>query len=81
MSKDYEQYSLNDWVGLYIDGELVDEGHSIDLREVLRYLGVRESPRSANVERIIEEAEEGDFYGFPLDLEDLISKYGVAPPD
>lgn len=29
---------LDDWEGLYINGQLVDEGHSINLRTVLKKL-------------------------------------------
>jgi len=28
-----------DWYGLYLEGEIVDQGHSVNLREVLAHFG------------------------------------------
>ena len=43
--------SGDDWQGLYLNGELLDQGHSANLREVLKSLGY-------NVENIYIEQEE-----------------------
>lgn len=32
--------NADDWMGLYIDGELVYEGHSIEEETLLKYVGV-----------------------------------------
>lgn len=79
MSKKYEYYVLSDWAGLYIDGRLAAQGHSIDVRDVLRFLGIEEESQSASEEAIFEACKDFQFGEFPDDLEELVSKYGVAP--
>jgi len=38
-NKEITILSTDDWQGLYYNGKLLDEGHSINLRDVLRQLG------------------------------------------
>ena len=40
MVDDIVLVSANDWMALYIEGELVYQGHSIDSDELLRRVGV-----------------------------------------
>lgn len=51
-----------DWQGLYIDGKLVDQNHSIDVGDVISYLPGAE-------EREGEPPEDSN--GFPENLADL----------
>lgn len=32
--------NYNDWEGIYLDGKLVDQGHSLDLVQTLKRLGI-----------------------------------------
>lgn len=41
----------DDWIGFYINGKLIDEGHGIDIEDVLKVLGF-------NVSRSVEEDSE-----------------------
>lgn len=76
MAKEYELYNLGDWAGLYIDGHLVTQGHRIDIRHVLEELNIQEGSLSANKEKIIEAEEEGNIFGLPDTVEELVSEYG-----
>lgn len=40
----------DDWAGLYIDGKLVYEGHSIDYRQVFKHLNIDYSRKEADFE-------------------------------
>lgn len=79
MSKKYEYYVLSDWAGLYIDGHLAAQGHRISIRDVLDSLGIEEESQSASEEAIERASIDFLFDGFPEDLEELVSRYGVAP--
>lgn len=59
--------SVEDWEALYIDGKLVDEGHSLDLVEVLRLLKI--DVHSVYMESNPDEGD-GDWY-FADKLEDV----------
>jgi hypothetical protein len=58
--------TLDDWEGVYLDGKLIDQGHSLDLREVLTTLGF-------HVESQYVIGEELDEFGnsFPTSLEEF----------
>lgn len=75
----YEHYTLIDWEAIYIDGLLAAQGHPINLRDVLSFLGIEEESQSASEEAILAGAENGDFLGFPETLDELVSSFGVAP--
>jgi len=57
--------SGDDWEGIYIDGKLIDEGHSIDWRFVLKVLGYNISGT------YIEDEEFWEIGNLPDKLEDL----------
>ncbi len=55
----------DDWVGLYKDGVLLEEGHRILLRDLAKYAGIdfeRVELSSDNMEWL------GERGGFPMDL-------------
>ncbi len=57
-----------DWQALYIDGVLVDEGHSISSRDVFKAIAGR--PHTFNTRRVSDEVAE---MGMPTRLEDLVT--------
>ena len=66
----------DDWQGLYVDGKLKYENHTVDLEE--RLGGTIELPVVINsvdhkwCEESWTDPEEGDFDGFPEDLKDVV---------
>lgn len=41
-----------EWEGIYVDGTLVDEGHSLDPRQVLEALGIEFEHRETDMTEI-----------------------------
>lgn len=62
--------SGDDWTGLFVDGELIDEGHTLSNRTLLRY-AKRLGPVT-EVESLDADIEELDLVGnFPASLSDV----------
>lgn len=57
--------SGDDWEGLYIDGKLVLENHSLEPRQVLDKLGIKYERRDADAEWL------ADTGNLPQDLKDV----------
>jgi len=45
----------HDWEGLYIDGQLADEGHSINLRDFVSHIQQRKQPIETAVFRDVDD--------------------------
>lgn len=58
-------YNNDDWVGLYSNGKLLDEGHSISLDQFCHYVGIELTRRTADDEWLTERG------GFPDNIEDV----------
>lgn len=56
----------DDWFGLYKDGSLVREGHSLDLEEVLTICDVNYKIKYADEDWL------GELQTFPVDLDDVV---------
>lgn len=65
MEVTYVQDEYNgDWVGLYVDGKLVDESHSLDPQRVMDALGIKYESRAVymvNIGRLPERLEDAPF--------------------
>lgn len=53
--------SGDDWEGMYLDGELVDEGHSLNVFKVLEKLGLAHEIRDLDSEWIEERGSLPDY--------------------
>lgn len=60
----YDEYG--DWEGLYIDGKLVDEGHTLSTNRVLRALKIEFSSLEIDMEKLDND--------LPEDLEKVLDK-------
>jgi hypothetical protein len=45
----------DDWIGLYLDGKLVEEGHSLEPFHVLDALGIKHTYHAADIDWLHEE--------------------------
>lgn len=58
-------YEADDWVGLYVDGKLVDEGHSFTIPMFIDMLDIDCAVRTPNDEWITDRG------GFPANIKDV----------
>lgn len=64
----YAIVRAEEWTGLYMDGQLVDEAHSFSAKEVCRAFSLPVVFYMANEEIL----EDGD--GFPLNLNEAVKR-------
>lgn len=60
MSKEITIVSGDDWQGLYVDGKLVDEGHSIQLDTFARIMGIDLNEKEADFDWLEKEGRMPD---------------------
>lgn len=70
-------FSAYDWQGLYIDGELIHEGHSLDVYDVLNAVKKRGTGPIQSLEEINEKGDWLADYGYlPNSVEELVKLNG-----
>lgn len=58
--------STSDWTGIYKNGELIDQDHSLDVKSVLKAMGLDVTSHGIDDDVLVDHG-----YGFPENLSDI----------